>query len=71
MIATSQVEKYFQKNNAYRRSKRYYDIEKIKLKEHTEEVKRRKPSASIETLDTRVDSSFVSSTKPMRQKLQK
>lgn len=38
MIATSKVEKYFQKNNAYRRSKRYYDVEKIKLKEHSEEV---------------------------------
>lgn len=32
--ATSQVEKHFQRNNIYKRSKRYIDIERINDEEH-------------------------------------
>ena len=47
MIATSQVEKHFQKHNIYKRSKRYYDIKKMVEEEHSEELSRRKPSQPL------------------------
>ena len=57
--ATSQIEKHFQTHNIYKRSKNIIDIEQIKSLEKLEEINRRKPMYSKDTLDTRVDNSFV------------
>jgi hypothetical protein len=54
-----QAEKDFQKQKAYKRSKRYYDMEKVREEEHEGEVQRRKPEPSMDTIDTRVDTSFI------------
>ena len=57
--ATSQIEKHFQMHSIYKRSKDVLDMEQINSKELKHEINRRKPTQSVETLDTRVDSSFM------------
>lgn len=56
-------------HSIYKRGRQYYDIEKLKSEEHLEEIIRRKPTRSIETLDTRVDVSFQNSIEAANQKL--
>lgn len=58
-LATSQIEKHFQMHSIYKRSKDVLDVEQLKSSEHRNAVYNRKPTHSIDTLDTRVDSSFM------------
>ena len=59
--ATSQIEKHFQLHTVYKRGKPFLDIEKMNEEERYQEIYRRIPNKSIQSLDTRVDSSFLNS----------
>lgn len=59
--AVSQVERHFIANNALKRSRRYFDIPKLNHLEHQQEVERRMPLPTKETIESRVSESFISS----------
>lgn len=70
-LATSQVEKHFQMHSIYKRSRAVYDVEKMNESEHKHSANRRKPTNLQETLDTRVDSSFMNASDIRNQRLNK
>lgn len=67
----SQMEKHFQMHTLYKRSKPILDLQKLKIQEDKQEIRRRKPNKCISTLDTRVDSSFLNSGELAHQRIEK
>jgi hypothetical protein len=57
----SQAERHFIISNAIKRSRRYFDIPKLNHLEHQQELERRMPLATKETIESRVGESFISS----------
>ena len=51
---TSQIEQHFIINNVYKRSRRYFDIMRLNQLEHQQELQRRLPQGSKQTIDSRV-----------------
>lgn len=67
--ATSQVEKHFITSSVYKRSRRYFDINKLNQIEHLQEVSRRMPLRTNETIESHVDGSFISSQELLKEKV--
>jgi hypothetical protein len=66
---TSQVEKHFITSSVYKRSRRYFDINKLNQIEHLQEVSRRMPLRTNETIESHVDGSFISSDELLKEKV--
>ncbi len=67
--ATSQIEKHFLIGNVYKRSRKYFDIMKLNHLEHQQEKLRRAPENTKETIESRVEESFICSEKLLTNKV--
>jgi hypothetical protein len=67
--SVSQVERHFIASNAIKRSRRYFDIPKLNQLEHQQEVERRMPLSTKETIESRVGESFISSDERLLTKV--
>jgi len=59
--STTNIEKCFIMNNVYKRSRKYFDIVRLNQLEHQQELQRRQPKQSKDTIDTRLSESFICS----------
>lgn len=51
--STTSIERHFLISNVYKRSRRYFDIVRLNQIEHQQEMQRRSPKTSKDTIDTR------------------